>query len=133
MIDNEDAIFTAIRAGLTAASMDVELFDQTILSPSVFPCVCVENIDNYTYRKTIDSGSNENHVRVVYEVNVFSDRTTDKRGECKSIFTVVSDVLTGLGFTRNSMNPIYLNESTAYRLVGRFTAVVDRSGQIARR
>ena len=133
MIDNENAIFTAIRAGLTAASLDVELFDQTILSPSVFPCVCVENIDNYTYRKTIDSGSNENHVRVVYEVNVYSDRTYDKRGECKSIFAVVSDVLTGLGFTRNSMNPVNLNESTAYRLVGRFSAVISNTGEIYRR
>lgn len=133
MIDNEDDIFAAIRSGLSAVSLDVEVFDQLILSPSVFPCVCVENIDNYTYYRTIDSGSNENHVRVAYEVNVYSNKSRDKRAECKRIFSVVSDVLTGLGFTRSSMQPIPLNESTAYRLVGRFLAVVDKSGQIARR
>ena len=133
MIDYENNIFDAIRAGLSAASMDVKLCNQLTLSPSVFPCVCVENIDNYTYRNTIDSGSNENHVRVVYEVNVYSNRTFDKRGECKSIFAVVSDALTRLGFTRNSMNPINLNESTAYRLVGRFSAVISKTGEITRR
>ena len=133
MIDFESNIIDAVRTGLTTASLDVELFDQIILSPSVFPCVCVENIDNYTLRKTIDSGSNENHVRVVYEVNVYSNKTQDKRSECKSIFAVVSDVLTGMGFTRNSMQPVNVNEATAYRLVGRFSAVIDKTGEIARR
>ena len=134
MIDYEQDIITAVREGLEAASMsEVVLFDQTILSPSEFPCVCIEEIDNYTYRKTIDSGSNENHARVTYEVNVYSNRTYDKRGECKSIFAVVSDVLTGLGFTRNSRNPAELNKSTAYRLVGRFMAVISKDGDISRR
>lgn len=134
MIDYEQDIITAVREGLEAASMsEVVLLDQTILSPSEFPCVCIEEIDNYTYRNTIDTGSNENHVRVAYEVNVYSNRTYDKRGECKSIFSVVSDVLTGLGFSRNSRHPAELNETTAYRLVGRFMAVIDQKGNIARR
>lgn len=134
MIDYEEDIITAVREGLEVASMsEVVVFNQTILSPSEFPCVCIEEIDNYTYRKTIDSGSNENHVRVTYEVNVYSNKTYDKRGECKSIFAVVSDVLTGLGFTRNSMQPIIMNDSTAYRLAGRFMAVVSTTGIITRR
>lgn len=134
MIDYEQDIITAVREGLAAASMsEVVLFDQTILTPSEFPCVCIEEIDNYTYRKTIDSGGNEHHVRVAYEVNVYSNRTYDKRGECKSIFAAVSDVLTGLGFSRNSRHPAELNKSTAYRLVGRFMAVIDEDGNIARR
>lgn len=134
MIDYEQDIITAVRNGLDDASMsDVIVFNQTILSPSEFPCVCIEEIDNYTYRNTIDSGSNENHARVAYEVNVYSNKTYDKRGECKSIFAVVSDVLTGLGFTRNSMHPTDFNESTAYRLVGRFMAVISKNGEISRR
>lgn len=134
MIDFEQDIIAAVRDGLSAADMeDVVVFDQTILSPSEFPCVCIEEIDNYTYRRTIDTGGNEHHVGVAYEVNVYSDKTRDKRGECKRIFAVVSDVLTGMGFTRNSMNPASLNESTAYRLVGRFTAVLSETGIISRR
>lgn len=134
MIDYEDVIMTAIQTGLNEASLsDVTLFDQTILSPTVFPCVCVENIDNYIYRKTIDSGCNENHAQVSYEVNVYSNKNIDKRADCKRIFAVISNVLTGLGFTRNSMNPVNTNDSTVYRLVGRFSAVVSKDGYISRR
>lgn len=134
MIDYESDIMIAIQSGLEAAGMEyVKLFDQLMLSPAEFPCVSVENIDNYVYDRTIDSGSNENHVRVAYEVNAWSNSTEDKRAEAKSIFAVVSDVLVGLGFNRSSMNPIYMNETTAYRLVGRFTAVISKDGTISRR
>lgn len=134
MIDYEDDILAAVRQGLeNAFPQGIPLYDQTILTPSEFPCVCVEEIDNYIYQRSIDSGSKENHAVLAYEVNVFSNRTYDKRGQCKSIFAAVSDVLTGLGFTRLSMNPVNINDSTAYRLVGRFTAVISKNGKIARR
>ena len=134
MIDNESMIFDLIQDGLDAAGLgDVELLDRTVLAPSVFPCVCVENIDNYTYRRTIDSGSNENHAVSVYEVNVYSNKQRGKREQCKKLFAAVSDVLTGLGFTRNSMNPKKMDDATVYRLVGRFTGIVSELGEIYRR
>lgn len=131
MIDFENEILTAIKDGMAEAEFeDVALFDEMLLAPSVFPCVCIEEIDNYTYVKTIDSASDENHAFVAYEVNVYSNRTYDKKWECKDIFAVVSNVLTGLGFTRLSMTPIYLNDTTVYRLVGRFRAVISKTGEI---
>ena len=131
MIDYESDIMIAIQSGLEAAGMEyVKLFDQLMLSPAEFPCVSVENIDNYVYDRTIDSGSNENHVRVAYEVNAWSNSTEDKRAEAKSIFAVVSDVLTHKGFMRLSANPINFNSATAYRLTGRFRAVISKEGQI---
>ena len=133
MIDFEDDIIGAVAEAVRAQFPGIVVFDETNLSPAVFPCVCIEEIDNYTYKRTIDSGSNENHARLAYEVNVFSNRSQDKRGECRSIFAAVSDAFTGLGFTRNSMNPKNINESTACRLVGRFTAVAAANGDIYRR
>lgn len=131
MIDYEDEILTAIQDGLEAAGLqNVAMFDELILAPSVFPCVCVEEIDNYTDVSTVDSGSNENHAVTAYEVNVYSNSIQNKRRECKDIFAVVSDVLTGSGFMRLSSNPISFNNSTAYRIVGRFRAVISKEGQI---
>ncbi|MBQ3265205.1 MAG: hypothetical protein IJH07_05455 [Ruminococcus sp.] len=133
MVDFEDEIIGAVASALRAQFPGITVFDETNLSPETFPCVCIEEIDNYTYKRTIDTGSNENHARLAYEVNVFSNRTRDKHGECRRIFAAVSDAFTGLGFTRNSMNPMNINQSTARRLVGRFTAVISKTGRISRR
>ena len=131
MIDYENEILTAIQDGLESAGLSkVDMFDELILAPSKFPCVCVEEIDNYTETSTVDSGSNENHAIVAYEINVYSNSTRDKRRECKDIFAVVSDVLTHKGFMRLSANPINFNSATAYRLTGRFRAVISKEGQI---
>ena len=134
MIDYESEILSLVQDGLDAAGLsEVELFDRLILAPEVFPSVCVENIDNYTYRRTIDSGSNENHVIAAYEVNVYSNKTRGNREQCKEIFAAVSDVFTGMGFTRDSMNPIQMKEASVYRLVGRFTGVISKTGETYRR
>lgn len=133
MIDIEPDVLSAVRGALSDSGYDLCVYEQTLLSPSEFPCVCVEEIDNYTYERTIDSGSNENHARLAYEVTVYSNKTHNKRGECKAIFAVVSDTLTDMGFIRLSMNPVNKNNATIYRLVGRFTAVASKDKAIYRR
>ena len=48
MIDYENEILIAIQQGLESAGLsNVDMFDELILAPSKFPCVCVEEIDNY--------------------------------------------------------------------------------------
>lgn len=133
MIDYDDDIITAVESALEDEYPNVPLYDESIPGDADFPCVVMEEIDNYVYQQTIDSGSNENHIVSAYEISVYSNRTRGKKAECKRIFATVSDTLTGLGFTRLSANPIQMIDATVYRLIGRFTAVVAKNGDIYRR
>lgn len=133
MIDNESTIGQAVLTALRAEYPNITVYDETLLAPSVFPCVCIEQIDNYANTYTIDSGSNENHANVAFEINVYSNKKKTKKTECKTIFSIVSDTLVNLGFVRNSMIPMSLNDATIFRIVGRFSATISTNGEITRR
>ena len=133
MIDYDDDIMTAVETALEDDYPNVPVYDEPLPVDADFPCVVMEEIDNYVYQRTIDSATNENHAVSSYEVSVYSNRTRGKKQECKRIFAVISDTLTGLGFTRLSANPIQMIDATVYRLIGRFTAVVSKNGEIYRR
>ena len=85
MIDVENEIIDKIAIELHSQFPGIDVFGEDVRSPSSFPCVSVVEADNYTLRKTQDSGSNENHAVLMYEVNV-SRINNRKKTECKAIF-----------------------------------------------
>lgn len=127
MIDIENAVFTKVKTALTKQFPNITVESVTTYSPSKFPFVCIEEADNYSYLPTRDTGSNENHATVVYEVNAYSNKTSKKKSECKAIIAAVDEVMNGLGFTRNTKTPINLDEATKYRIFARYTAVVSKN------
>lgn len=133
MIDIENAVFTRVKSALIKKFPKITVESVTTYSPSKFPCVCIEEADNYSYLPSRDTGSNENHATVVFEVNAYSNKASTKKSECKSIIAAVDDVMIGLGFTRNTKTPINLDEATKYRIFARYTAVVSKNNTIYRR
>lgn len=133
MIDIENSVFTAVKTALTEQFPNITVESVTTYSPSKFPFVCIEEADNYSYLSTRDTGSNENHATVVFEVNAYSNKATKKKSECKAIVAAVDEVMIGLGFTRNTKTPINLDEATKYRIFARYTAVVSKTNTIYRR
>lgn len=133
MIDIENQIITDIDTALTAAFPGIEILSDTSQTPSKFPCVYVTESDNYVYTRSIDSGSNENHAEVMYEINVYTNDVQGKKTKCKKIFNKVDEVMLNLGFIRLSKTPIPFDDATKYRLVGRYVAVVSDDEVIYRR
>lgn len=133
MIDIENEVFTKIATELRSQFNGINVYGEDVRSPSSFPCVSIVEADNYTLRRTQDSGSNENHANLMYEVNVYSNKTSGKKTECKEIFAVIDDILLGLGFTRSNKNPVTMDEATIYRIVGRYVAIVSTNQTIYRR
>lgn len=133
MIEIENAVFTEVAAALRARFTEITVEGVTTYSPSKFPCVCIEETDNYALLSTRDTASNENHAVVVYEVNVYSNKAKGKKSEAKAILAVVDDVLNGLGFTRMTKTPINLDDATKYRVFVRYRAVVSTNKTIYRR
>lgn len=133
MIDIESEVFTKIATELRSQFTGINVYGEDVRSPSSFPCVSIVEADNYTLRRTQDSGSNENHANVMYEVNVYSNKTSGKKTECKEIFAVIDEIMLGLGFTRSNKNPVTMDEATIYRIVGRYVAIVSTNQTIYRR
>jgi hypothetical protein len=133
VIDIENEVFTKIASELRSQFTGINVYGEDVRSPSQFPCVSVVEADNYTVKSTQDSGSNENHANLMYEVNVYSNKTSGKKTECKEILSVIDDILLGLGFTRTMKNPVSMDDATIYRMVTRYTAIVSTNQTIYRR
>ena len=122
MIDIENEVYTKIATRLRAEFNGIYVTGVTDLNPSRFPCAFIEEADNSALTTTRDTASNENHVALMYECNVFSNKQTGKKSEAKAIFSVIDEEFDKLGFTRQTKVPISLDEGTKYRLVGRWVA-----------
>lgn len=133
MIDIESEVYARVTTRLRSSYNPISISNEETRTPSKFPFASVVEIDNYTFKRTMDSGSNENHAQVVYEVTVASNKTTGRKAECKAILSDIDEIFTGIGFTRSMTNPVPMEDATIFKLVARYSAIVDKSGKIYNR
>lgn len=134
MIDVEKEIFGIVSKAVREKYPKIFMTGEYVKSPSSFPCVYLVEVDNQIYRNTRTNECIENHVQVLYEVNVFSNLKTGKKSECREIMSLIDDKLAALGFTRTMMNPVPNEEdATIYRMVARYRAIVSKDNTIYRR
>lgn len=124
MIDYENKIFGIIYQAVTNYNSDIYVTKDKSQEPESFPCVYVEETDSYTpaaYQML--SSREEVATRVVTTVEVYSNKSSGKRQEAKSILTVVDDTLRKNGFRRTVKNYLDLtddNNTTIIRLLARY-------------
>ena len=134
MIDIENDIFNTVATEVREKYPDIYMVGEYVKTPSQFPCVSLVEMDNQVYQRTEDSGSSENHVSVMYEVNIYSNKTVGKKTECKAIAAVIDEQMLALGFARTMLQPIpNLDDATIYRMVGRYSAIISKNKVIYRR
>lgn len=134
MINIEEELFNDIATEVRAKFSDVYMVGECVKSPPTFPCVSLIEQDNYVYTKTQTSLSDENHCQVMYEVNVYSNKASGKKTECKNIMALIDSAMLKKGFTRTMMQPIpNIDDATIYRMVARYSGVVSKDKQIFRR
>ena len=134
MIDIESSVFNTVATKVREQFPDIYMVGEYVKSPSTFPAVSLVEMDNAVRTDTIDSGSNENHANVMYEVDVYSNKTTGKKSECKAIIALIDQEMLALGFVRVTLTPVpNMNDSTIYRMVGRYRATVSADNKIYRR
>lgn len=134
MIDIESELFSAIASHVRVKYPKIYVTGEYIKSPPSFPCVSIVEVDNQVLRSTRTNTCLENHVQVLYEVNVYSNKTNGKKSECKSILSSVDSKMQEIGFTRVFSNPIpNHDEIHIYRMVARYRAIVSKEKVIYRR
>ncbi len=134
MINIESEVFSAIAKAVRNKYPDAYVVGEYVKSPSKFPCVSVVEFDNMAYDKTQSSYSRENHADLVYEVNVYSNKESGKKSECKAIAALIDDEFATLGFSRTMLQPIpNVDDATIYRMTGRYRGVVSKDKVVYRR
>lgn len=134
MIDVETELFSEVSSKVRAKYPNLYMTGEYVKSPPDFPCVSMVEVDNATFRNTQTTEGQENHVAVMYEVNVYSNKTKGKKAECKEIIAFIDELLMERNFTRIMLEPVpNQDNATIYRMLGRYRAVVSKNKTIYRR
>lgn len=125
MIDVENLVVDTISKALKASAYsNTYVTTEYSDTPSSFPCVSVFEADNSTYRKTQDNDLKEHHTSVMYEINVYSNKTSGKKSEAKKIMEIVDSTLQNIKFTRTFKQEVPNKDKTIFRYVARYEAVI---------
>ena len=134
MINIENQIFDIVATAIKNEYSDAYVVGEYVKSPSQFPCISIVEIDNVAYDKTQSSDSRENHADITYEVNIYSNKTSGKKSECKAIASLIDNEFATLGFSRTMLQPIpNVDDATIYRMTGRYRGVVSKDKYVFRR
>ena len=134
MIDIENMVFHRVSTKVREQFPNIFMTGEYVSSPASFPAASLVEMDNASREDTIDSGSNENHANVMYEANVYSNKTTGKKSECKEIIALIDAEMLAMGFVRSTLTPVPNEyDSTIYRMVARYRATVSADHTIYRR
>ena len=134
MIDCENEVFSAVAKAVREVYPSAFVSGEYIRTPPKFPFVSLVEMSNTAYDRTQTNGDIENHASLMYEVNVYSNKTSGKKSECKAIAALIDNELATLGFSRTMLQPIpNMDDATIYRMTGRYTAVISKEKTLYRR
>ena len=111
MIDCENEVYTRIVRMLREKFPGINVAGEYTKTPSSFPHVSITQSDNSTIADKQDTSGKEAMSLVMFEINVYSNKSEGKKTECKSIakFTPVPN----------------LEDATIYRIIARYSAATD--------
>ena len=109
----------------TAHGESLYITGEYVLTPSKFPAVSLIESDNRSAIRYRTNTLRERAASVMYELNVYSNKTAGKKAEAKAIANTADEVMASLGFTRTMRNAIpNLNDASIYRIVCRYEGVI---------
>ena len=134
MINIENEIFSDVATEVRTQHPSVNMTGEYVKSPSSFPHVSLVEMDNSVLTSTQTSTEYENHATLMYEANVYSNKTKGKKTECKEIMATLDRRMLANGFTRTMLQPIpNMDDATIYRMTARYTAIISKDKMIYRR
>lgn len=102
-------------------------FSQTYTNtPSSYPFVSFEEIDNSIYENGSDDMEIENFANVDYEVNIYA-KDPLRKSKADAIANKVDTLMKSKGFIRRTKNPFEDKDGATYRIVMRYSGVVSKN------
>lgn len=132
MIDYFNSIYTAVAKELRKRVPGILVTSGIDDSPvKKFPCVQIE--ENSNVPKHRDSANRSKYAAVSLRVRVYSNKTSGRIAEARSIVSIVDSVLEPLNFYRKSFAPLNgLYNNSVYRIDCSYGATIGEDGMIYR-
>ena len=131
MIDIENMVFDKVYNELTSAlsTMTLDITDGYDEEKAEYPSVVVRETGNIPYRASATDGSVENHARITFEIEVYSNKRDTGRSECKTILKAADTIMQGMKFRRiHKTRPINVDR-TIWRQYARYEVIVEKGYQ----
>lgn len=132
MINIFNQAYTLLVNALATYDENIKTSSVYTNTPSDYPFVSFEEIDNSVYELTSDSCDIENHARIEFEINIYT-KNPQKKSKGDAIANVVDNLLKQYNFVRQSKNVLQDTNETIYRIVIRYSGVVSKDNVIYRR
>lgn len=126
MIDIESKVVDSIFNAVTTEYPDADITTGFDEKTAKFPCVVVEEKNNFDYQKTATDDCSENHAKLIYEVSVYTNNVDDAKTVGKKILNIVDETLKSLKFRRVRKNQPLNIARTIFRQYGRWDVVVSQ-------
>lgn len=123
MIDIENKVLSTVFAEVRNQFPNAACYGEYVAVPASFPCVCLYEQSNTTYRPSRDNALQDHQSNLMYSCNVYSDKTTGKKAEARAIAKIVDDAMQSMKFTRTFFEPMPNLDRTIYRITMRYEAV----------
>lgn len=132
MINIQNEVFDRLTKTLKAFDAKVKTSSVYTNSPTSYPFVSIEEIDNSTYELGSDSCNIENYADISFEINIYT-KGDKRKSECYKLLEVANDFMQSIGFIRNSVMQMQDQNDTLYRIIGRYSGVVGKDHKVYRR
>lgn len=134
LFDFEYQVYTRLATVLRAVYPDIYITSNPHNIPSEPLCVAIWQEDASIYQKSMDSEPTIHHMRVYYNVNIYSNKETGARDECKDVFRIIAAELYKINFIPTFSRVLEnLMDESYQRLTSRFQAVIQENGLVYRR
>ena len=133
MLDYSRQVFSRLTESLRGKFKGICTSQNDSTSPPKFPAVTIVQKSNVNYKRTMDCDSRENHVKVMYQIDVYSNDTdeADRIDTAEKIAEAVSDFMLELGFSRTMCEPIpNVNDMSIFRISTRFEGVIGKDALV---
>ncbi len=134
MIDVEVDFFDELARLVLAEYPGAYVSNEYERVPSMFPAVFVLESSNTEERSTVSTYEGEEAALLTYEVQVAHPSSDDGKATCKRILQLLSERMRMRNFARNMCMPVDNSEDpSVFRMIARYTGIVDRFGRHFRR
>ena len=121
MIDKEIEIFNAVATALRKKFKGIYVIGAELATtPPKFPAVSFVQTNNAIKENYSTFDNLENVAQEDYKAEVCSNLMEGKEAQTKEITTVISDIMSGLGYERVFCEPMVNIDSTVNRRVSRY-------------
>ena len=125
MIDIETEIFSPMSIALKVEFPGIFVLSEPTPMPSKALVVSIVQQDCYSSPGKQDNTLTEKFATVMFQVDVYSNKTTGKKSQCKKVMNFIDNMFFKLNFMRLSLTPVPMEDSGYYRYVARYRAETD--------